>query len=488
MHEVSIPAVGYAMTEGLLVRWLKEPGESVDVGEAVAEIETDKTVAELESPVSGVLGRHRFAVGTAVPVGVPLVMILDIGESEDDVDPLPAIAPPEDVAGDDVRPEPVARQATAVENERPRHLRSPHERAATRRQDTSDAAVAEAATEKVVAGGHPGAAFDGVPAAQALDWLRRMLVIREFEARCEPLALAGKVAGGVHSSLGQEAVAVGVATALRDGDHAAGTHRSHHHALAMGIPPSELMAELFGKAAGSNRGRGGSMHVADLRRGFLGGNGIVGASVGLAMGAALSAKVRGTGGIAVGYVGDGGVNTGRTWESVNLAAVWKLPLVIVCENNLYAVETTTADVTASESIAARAEGFGIRTVVVDGQDVGAVHRAAAAAREEACSGGGPTFIEARTYRYDGHNTGQAITYRTADEVSHWRDHRDPIARLRETMTEDGALDDGAFDRLVSEAAEVIDRAVAFADDAPWPDPAAALLGVTERGESVRRLS
>ena len=487
MHEVSIPAVGYAMTEGLLVRWLKEPGDWVDAGEAVAEIETDKTVAELEAPVAGVLGRHRFAVGTAVPVGVPLVMILDVGESEDGVGPPLASASPAEIAGEP-RPASDTRQATAVENERPRHKRSPHERAAARRQGTGAASVAEAVEEEVAIGDRRGVAIDGVPDDEAVDWLRRMLVIREFEARCDPLALAGKVAGGVHSSLGQEAVAVGVATALRDGDHAAGTHRSHHHALAMGIPPSELMAELFGKASGSNGGRGGSMHVADLQRGFIGGNGIVGASVGLAMGAALSAKVRGTGGIAVGYVGDGGVNTGRTWESVNLAAVWRLPLVVVCENNLYAVETTTADVTASESIAARAEGFGILTEVVDGQDVGAVHRAAAAAREVASSGGGPTFIEARTYRYEGHNTGQAITYRTADEVSEWRDHRDPITRLRATLTESGALDDGAFARLVSEATEVIDRAVAFAEDAPWPDPAAAMFGVTERGESVRRLS
>ena len=257
------------------------------------------------------------------------------------------------------------------------------------------AAVPDGVTDQLPAAGSQPAGLAETPEEQALGWLRRMLLIREFETRCEPLSLAGKILGGVHSSLGQEAVAVGVAMALRDGDHAAGTHRSHHHALAMGIPPTVLMAELFGKATGSNSGRGGSMHVADLRRGFLGGNGIVGAGVGLAMGAALSAKVRGTGTVAVGYVGDGGANTGRTWEAVNLAVVWDLPLVIVCENNLYAVETATAAVTASESIAARAEGFGIRTVIVDGQDIVEVHRVAAAAREDASSGRGPTFIEAR---------------------------------------------------------------------------------------------
>ena len=487
MREVSIPSVGFAMTEGLLVRWLKEPGDTVEAGEPIAEIETDKTNAELEAPVSGVLGRHRFAVGTAVPVGVPLVMILDAGESEDD-NPLPASAPSVDGAGDVPVQATVEVTRTVVENERPPHRRSPAKRAAARRHRAVGASVAEAPAEAIAPGGRPGIGLEDAPHAQALDWLRRMLLIREFEGRCEPLSLAGKIVGGVHSSLGQEAVAVGVAAALRDGDHAAGSHRSHHHALAMGIPPSELMAELFGKAPGSNGGRGGSMHVADLRRGFMGGNGIVGAGVGLAMGAALSAKVRGTGGVAVGYVGDGGANTGRTWETVNLAAIWELPLLIVCENNLYAVETAIADVMASESIAARAEGFGIRTVVVDGQDVVAVHRAATAAVEVARSGGGPTFLEARTYRYDGHNTGQAITYRTADEVNDWRDHRDPIARLRASLAEEGALDDGAYEALVSETTEAIDRAVAFAEDALWPDPAAATRGVTARDESVRRLA
>jgi TPP-dependent pyruvate/acetoin dehydrogenase alpha subunit len=330
--------------------------------------------------------------------------------------------------------------------------------------------------------------LDGISSEEAIGWLRQMLVIREFETRCDPLALAGKIMGGVHSSLGQEAVAVGTASALRAGDHSAGTHRSHHHAIAMGIPPSVLMAELFGRATGSNGGRGGSMHVADLTRGFIGGNGIVGAGVGLAMGAALSFKVRGSGQVAVGFVGDGGANTGRTWESVNLATVWRLPLVVICENNLYAVETATATVTASNSIAARAAGFGIRAEAIDGQDIATVHRAVSAALERARAGEGPSFIEARTYRYEGHSTGQNITYRTTDEVSDWRGHRDPIARLRAALTDGGSLDEGAFEDLVAHARSTIDESVAFAEDSPWPEPAAALRGVTALGESVRRLA
>jgi TPP-dependent pyruvate/acetoin dehydrogenase alpha subunit len=315
-----------------------------------------------------------------------------------------------------------------------------------------------------------------------------MVLIRAFESRCDPLALSGQIAGGVHLSLGQEAIAVGVASALRPGDLAAGTHRSHHHALAMGIPATTLMAELFGRASGSNGGRGGSMHVADLERGFIGGNGIVGAGVGIASGAALSAKLRGTDQVVVGYVGDGGVNTGRTWESINLATVWKVPLIVICENNLYAVETLTSDLTASSSVVERAAGFGIHAEAVDGQDITAVRRAVLAAAARARAGEGPTFLEARTYRYAGHNTGQAITYRTDEEVAAWRTGRDPITRLCDALIAIDALDVAGFEAIEAEIAAEIDAAIAYAEAAPWPTPADVGRGVTARGESVRRLA
>jgi TPP-dependent pyruvate/acetoin dehydrogenase alpha subunit len=247
------------------------------------------------------------------------------------------------------------------------------------------------------------------------------------------------------------------------------------------------MAELFGRATGSNQVRGGSMHVADLATGFIGGNGIVGAGVGISMGAALSAHVRESDQVAVGFVGDGGINTGRTWESVNLAAVWKLPLIVVCENNLYAVETPSANVTASASITERAAGFGIRSETMDGQDVIAVYDAVARAAELARAGMGPTFLEARTYRYEGHSTGQAITYRTTEEVDAWRTDRDPITRLRGRMRDLGWLDDDAYEALAAEIRSEVDEAVAYAEAAPWPVAADAERGVTVRGASVRRL-
>ncbi len=243
---------------------------------------------------------------------------------------------------------------------------------------------------------------------EAVDWLRTMLLIRRFEERAEQLTTRGKVPGGVHPAVGQEATAVGVASALTRQDTVSAPHRGHHHALAKGMSPDGLMAELYGKATGVSRGRGGSMHLAGFEIGFIGSNGIVGASVGLGLGDAFAAHYRGEPRVAVAFFGDGGINTGRTWESLNLASAWKLPLIAICENNLYAVETPTASVTGGGSMARRAEGFGLTSLSVDGQDVFAVHEAAVAARARALAGDGPTFIEARTYRYSGHGSGEGV--------------------------------------------------------------------------------
>ncbi len=236
------------------------------------------------------------------------------------------------------------------------------------------------------------------------------------------------------------------------------------------------MAELYGRATGAVGGRGGTMHLADLERGYLGGNGIVGAGVGIAMGAALACQLQGEG-VAVGFVGDGGLNVGRTWEAANLAVIWDLPLVIVCENNMYAVETRFDLVLGGGSAVRRAEGFGLAAVSVDGQDVAAVYRAVHAAAERARSGGGASFVEARTYRYEGHNTGQIITYRTDDEVADWR-LRDPINRFSVALAAAGVLGEGDVAELDRRAEEQIDAAVAFAESSPFPDLATAPANVT----------
>jgi TPP-dependent pyruvate/acetoin dehydrogenase alpha subunit len=315
----------------------------------------------------------------------------------------------------------------------------------------------------------PETALNPTAAEQARGWLRTMLLIRRFEERAELLTMRGKIPGGVHPAVGQEATAVGVAAALTTADTVSASHRGHHHALAKGISPNGLMAELYGKATGVSGGRGGSMHLAGFNVGFIGSNGIVGAAVGVALGDAFAANYRGERRVAVGFFGDGGINTGRTWEFLNLAAAWRLPLVAICENNLYAVETPTAVVTGGGSMTRRAEGFGLTSLSVDGQDVFLVYEAAVAGRARALAGEGPTFIEALTYRYSGHGSGEGVgAYRSAEEVAAWRESRDPITRCAGRLSDLGVLTDGDLELLDKEAVATVDAAVRFAEESPWP--------------------
>jgi pyruvate dehydrogenase E1 component alpha subunit len=310
---------------------------------------------------------------------------------------------------------------------------------------------------------------DGVSTDTLLDWLRTMLLIRAFERESVRLSVEGKIPGGVHSSEGQEAVAVGAIGALGPDDVVAGTHRSHHHALAKGLTPRSVMAELFGKADGCAGGRGGSMHLVDPALHYLGSNGIVGGGLGLAMGASLAFQLRAQPIVAIGFFGDGGGNTGRVWETINLASVWKLPLIVMCENNLYAVETHVSTSLAGGSLAARARGFGLPAVVVDGQDVLAVYRVTREARNRALAGQGPTFIEAQTYRYEGHNVGDVQNYRTKEEVDRWR-QVDPIEKLRNALQSGAALGEAAIGAMTAEAGRIVADAVRTADAGAWPEP------------------
>ncbi|MEJ7774234.1 MAG: thiamine pyrophosphate-dependent dehydrogenase E1 component subunit alpha, partial [Nocardioidaceae bacterium] len=304
---------------------------------------------------------------------------------------------------------------------------------------------------------------DEVSTEQLRSWLEQMLLIRVFEETGEKLSLRGRIPGGIHPAVGQEAVAVGVMSALEPDDVIASTHRSHHHALAKGLSPEGVMAELYTRSDGVVGGRGGSMHLADFSLGHYGGNGIVGAGVGIAMGVSLGMHLRKDPRVAVGFVGDGGVNVGRLWEAVNLASIWSLPLIVVVENNQYAVETHVDRVTGGCDIVRRARGFGLPAVRVDGQDVVAVHEAITGARSRATAGEGPTFVEAVTYRYSGHNSGEVAGYRTQEEVQDWRSQRDPIDRVRGRLVAAGALDDEAFAALESAAVTRVDEAVAFAE-------------------------
>ena len=309
--------------------------------------------------------------------------------------------------------------------------------------------------------------------SEALALHADMVMIRVFESRVEELFAAGKLPGFVHTYLGEEAIAVGVCSRLQPDDYITSTHRGHGHALAKGMDPFDLMAELYGRTAGVCRGRGGSMHVADFSLGMLGANGVVGGGFGIAAGAALSARYRGTDQVAVCFFGDGGINKGTFHEALNFASVHRLGVVYVCENNQYAQFTSRRRTTSVADLAVRASAYAMAGETVDGNDVAAVSAAAARAVERARTGGGPTLLNMETYRLGGHYVGDAEVYRDASEVEEHR-RGDPIRRWESVMVERGWLDDEERAAVWDYAAEVVCDAVQRAEAGDPPDPGTAL--------------
>ena len=303
---------------------------------------------------------------------------------------------------------------------------------------------------------------------------RRMLLIRRMEERLGDVVQSGELPGPVHLYIGQEAVAVGVCAHLTDADWIASNHRGHGHFLAKGGTPHAMVAEIFGRDTGICHGKGGSMHVADFSRGILGANGIVGGGIGLAAGAALAAQLDRKSCVSVVFFGDGGANQGVVSEVLNIAAIWKLPLLLVCENNGFSEFSPTSTVTAGE-IAARAQPFGIPGITVDGNDVISVWRASAEAVGRARAGRGPTLLEARTYRWRGHvETEKSFlseAYREDGEIAEWR-ARDPIVRLEMQLLEGGTAQ-GDIDVIRSEITGEVERAYAQALADPIPPEASA---------------
>jgi TPP-dependent pyruvate/acetoin dehydrogenase alpha subunit len=317
------------------------------------------------------------------------------------------------------------------------------------------------------------ARLDGHDAITMLRVHRTMVRIRVFESRVQALFLAGQLPGFVHTYLGQEAIAAAVGAALRATDYLTSTHRGHGHAIAKGMQPDVVMAELFGKATGANQGRGGSMHVADFSLGMLGANGIVGGGVGIAAGAALAAQLRRTGQVVVCFFGDGATNKGTFHEGLNFAGLRRLPVVYVCENNQYAQFTSIERTSSVADLAQRAAGYGFDGISVDGNDAGAVLDAATAAVTRARDGGGPTLLNCITYRHGGHFVGDAEVYRDAAEVSAWK-QADPIDRLERAVLAAGWAEPDALRSVWDEAAAEIDTAVSFAEASPYPDVSTAL--------------
>jgi pyruvate dehydrogenase E1 component alpha subunit len=302
--------------------------------------------------------------------------------------------------------------------------------------------------------------------------LRRMLLIREFDSRLADLYTRGLIRGSSHPAIGQEAVAVGACAALRADDYITSTHRGHGHAIAKGADPRRMMAELLGRADGYCRGKGGSMHIADFSIGMLGANGIVGGGIGLAGGAALSSALRGDGRVAVCFFGDGAINKGVFHEVSNLAAVWRLPLVLLCENNHYAMSARVDQMTSVTDLSRRADAFGFPGTVVDGMDPLAVNDAGAAAAAACRDGAGPSLVVATCYRFEGHFSGDAMRYRPAAEAQAWRE-RDPIVAFRARLVDEGELTDADAAALEHAVRDEIEAAIRFATDSPLPEPGEA---------------
>jgi acetoin:2,6-dichlorophenolindophenol oxidoreductase subunit alpha len=456
-----MPDLGVVDDTVTVVRWLIEVGQWIERGEPLLEVETDKSIMELESAVSGRLQALAVPAGGEAAAGqvIATFMIADAGEPT---------AARRDRPPDGAEPGPVTNTAVIGDS------------AAV--VDWSDPVVAQAEpalpAERISFFARNRRARDGdvakaVPATYPAEFLRqlydRMVLIREFEDGVKFLFLEGTMPGTIHQCQGQEATAVGVCAALEHDDFITSTFRGHGHALAKGLTPEELLFELFGAKTGCCKGKGGSMHVGNMNKGMVPGIAIVGGGVPLAAGMALAFKMQKSSQVVACFFGDGAIAEGAFHEGVNLAAIWNLPVMFVCENNLYGASTRVDLVMRNPQIAARADGYGIRGERVDGNDVLAVYEAARTAVSECRRGQGPVLLELLTYRRTGHSRRDACHYQPKEERVEWF-ARDPIDLLGRRLVEAGINTPDDLDGVRRETRRRFDAAVELARNQPMPSP------------------
>lgn len=319
-----------------------------------------------------------------------------------------------------------------------------------------------------------------------LDMYRTMLTIRQFEEKCNYLFMQGRIPSTLHLYIGQEAVAAGVCAHLSPADYMLSTHRPHGHAIAKGVSLNSIMAELYAKRTGCCQAKGGSMHVGDMAVGALPAIAIVGGNIPIAAGLALAAKRLGTDQVTVAFFGEGAANEGAFHEGINMAAIWSLPVIYVCENNLYGASTSFSSVFKVENVADRAAAYGIPGVVVDGMDVEAVYQAAGEAVARARRGDGPTLLECKTYRLVGHSRSDPRNYRSKEEEAAWQ-ARDPIPRLARRLKELGQATDETLAAIEDQVVQAVQAAVAFAEESPYPEPADTLQHVFYAAEPAGKI-
>ena len=428
--DIGMPNLGHTMEEGKLAEWLKAEGEAVHKGEAIATVETDKATFEVESPGDGVLLRIAVGAGTTVPIGTTLGVV---GEGA-------AVARAS---------APAAPTPAPVSAERPRV----RVKAGSARIEAPRPAVATPAPR------------NDLTAEQLRRFWRDMVRIRAFEQAAVYQSSLGKIYGALHSCEGQESCCVGICAALSPEDYVSSTHRGHGHSIAKGARTDRMMAELFGRQDGYCKGKGGSLHIADLGVGMLGANGIVGAGYAIGAGAALHAKVSRSGRVSVVFFGDGAITRGTFHEVMNMASLWKLPLILVCENNEYAQYMHWSETMVFDDIASLAGNYKMPGVRIDGNDIRLVYHTASEAIARARAGGGPTLIELKTQRFQGHSSGDPQVYRNKAQIEELKRSRDPIARLEAELTAAGLLEDRAAAMAAIEAE--LAEAVRFAEASPY---------------------
>ena len=313
----------------------------------------------------------------------------------------------------------------------------------------------------------------GIEKESLVYMFRKILEIRRFEEKVWDLFGRNLIPGTLHLYIGEEATAVGVCSNLGSDDYITSTHRGHGHCIAKGADLNKMMAEIFGKETGYCKGKGGSMHVADAATGNLGATAVVGSAIPIAVGAALSCRLRRTSQVVACFFGDGATNNGIFHESLNMAAAWKLPVIFICENNFYAMGTRITNVTAIENIAERATGYGMPGVVVDGNDAIAVYKASKEAIERARNGAGPTLIECKTYRHKGHSKFDPAKYRPPAEVEEWM-RKDPIPRLRKKLVQEGIFTEEEANKIDQVIIDAVEKSATYAMESPYPKPEEAL--------------
>jgi TPP-dependent pyruvate/acetoin dehydrogenase alpha subunit len=441
-HSIVVPHLGATGGDMKIVAWLVEEGQRVKAGDILFEVETDKSTSEVEAFRDGFVRQILLDAGSqCAPGDVVALLTDDVGEAADQLNlGVPAQPRSARIAIGKVRPKPVPGPASVRPD-------------AVLRADAAPAAV--------------------VGPEQLIGAFRMMVLIRRYEEHLYALFLQGLVPGTLHQCQGQEAVAVGACAALRRDDVVYSTHRPVGHLIAKGASVDAITAEIWGKATGCVGGKGGQMHLADFSVGAMVSNAIVGANIPIAVGSAMGFRLMGLDRVAVSFFGDGAANSGAFHEGLNLAAVQRAPVVFVCENNLYAASTHISLTMLINDIADRAAAYGMPGVCIDGMDVEAVYRAAAAAVDRARRGHGPTLIECKTYRYRGHSRGDPGGYRDQEEHRRWLE-RDPIKRLRERLTGDFGVPDERLDAIEREQQQRVEAAVAFALASPDPPPLSAV--------------